>query len=114
MFQVASIDGFKGLKYIGNTLPSNTFVYKLKGKIVNKPTRTSIKIGINKHIEDVWGQYINHSCNPSVIVKNDTLISVKEIRNGDFITFDYNESEENMSNPFYCNCCNKLITGQIK
>ncbi len=113
MFQVTSKNGFKDLIYIGNTIPAGNLLYRLTGEIINKPTRTSIQIGSNEHIIDNLGQYINHSCDPSVKVIGCDLISVKEIKNGDSITFDYNHTEDCMSNPFYCNCCGKIICGRL-
>ena len=113
MFLVADNDGFKDLKYIGdNTLFPGDSVYVLSGELLKEPTRISIQIGPDEHIEDEWGQYVNHSCDPSVKIVNNQLIAVKQIEKGDSITFDYNVSEDHMSNPFYCNCCNKLIKGK--
>lgn len=112
MFQVFDQDGFKDLKYYGKTVQPNNLVYNLSGPILDRPTRTSIQISPAKHIEDEWGQYVNHSCNPSVRVDGNKLIAVKRINPGDSITFDYNETEDLMSNPFICHCCDKLVAGK--
>ena len=109
---VSDTNGFKDLIYTGPQVPSNTVVYILTGAISTGPSRTSIQIGPNQHIEDDLGQYINHSCNPTVKISGYNLVSVKELNPGDSITFNYNDSEALMSNPFYCNCCNKLIGGK--
>ena len=113
MLEVIEINDFKDLKYFGKiTIPANHVVYTLMGPISSSPTRTSIQIGKNKHVEDVLGQYVNHSCNPTTKVVNSQLIALRDLEYGDSITFDYNTNEDHMSNPFYCNCCNKLITGR--
>ena len=113
MFQISEQNGFKSLVYANeDSIEPNRVVYKLKGKILSQPTRTSIQIGKNLHIEDPWGQYINHSCDPNVQVVNNKLISLKPIQKGDTITFDYNQSEDLMATPFKCFCCGKIIGGK--
>ena len=39
----------------------NQVVRTLQGKILSWPTRTSICIGVDKHIEDRFGSVVNHS-----------------------------------------------------
>jgi SET domain-containing protein len=111
MFSVTEENGFKSLKYHGNSVFPGEVLYYLKGPVESEPTRTSIQIGPNKHIEDIWGQYINHNCDPNIKIIDNNLVTLKEINDGDDITFDYNVSEENMASPFVCNCCGKLING---
>ncbi len=113
MFRVIEKHGFKDFKYFGNKIPSNTEVYLLSGDIKDTPTRTSIQIGSNQHVEDFLGKYINHNCYPTVKIVNSKLISVKQINNGDSIIFDYNESEDIISNPFICHCCGKRVLGRL-
>lgn len=111
--KVVDNDGFKDLRYYGETVLSGTVIYELTGSVLESPTRTSIQIGPNEHIEDDLGQYVNHSCDPSVKVVKNKLICLKDINDGDSITFDYNVSETEMSNPFVCHCCDKLISGKL-
>ena len=87
-------------------------IRKLEGDIISQPTRTSIQIGKNRHIEDKVGEYINHSCNPTARVCNDTLISNRDVKEDEEITIDYNLSEDLVSHPFICNCCSKVIAGR--
>jgi hypothetical protein len=37
-------------------------LFKMKGEISAQPTRTSVQIGEDKHIEDPIASHINHSC----------------------------------------------------
>jgi len=106
-------DGYSDLIYVGeDNLAINEVVLTLKGEVSEHPSRESIQIGVNQHILDEFGQFTNHSCYPSCKVKGNQLVGIKEIKNGDSITFDYNESEDELSTPFRCNCCNKLISGR--
>ena len=111
MFKPINNNGFTDLVYFGDTLPIGKIIYVLTGNIINKPTRTSIQIANNYHIEDSFGRYINHSCDPNIKVIGTNLISIKEIKNGDSITFNYNDSEDAISYPFLCSCCNTIIRG---
>ena len=113
MFKIIDQNEFKDLKYYGDTVLLGDTIYNLTGSILPYPTRTSIQIGPSQHIEDYQGKYINHSCDPSVKVVNNKLIAVKQINNGDSITFNYNETEDTMSNPFTCHCCGKEISGKL-
>ena len=89
-------------------------IHILSGVYVKKPTRTSIQIG-DKHLEDRIGQFLNHNCYPnskiSVLDDKPILVAVKHIKTGEEIRFDYNTTEERISNPFNCDCHNKLISG---
>ena len=81
----------------------------------NERNKYTIQIG-TKHMMDDIGKYLNHRCNPNSEIRNgvDTpsLYAIKDIKVGDEVTFDYNTTEEILSEPFYCNCHNKLIKGR--
>jgi SET domain-containing protein len=85
-------------------------IYELTGEIFDHPTRESIHIGNNKHIYDEYGIFINHSFTPNIQVNNFFLIAVKDINIDDEITFNYNETEINMANPFKVN--DILVSGK--
>jgi hypothetical protein len=79
---------------------SNELVHVMSGKMSNVPTRKSIHIGDNMHLEDDFGQYINHSFNPNIKVVGNKLISIQDINMYDELTFNYNDSELEMASPF--------------
>ena len=112
MFKPINDNDFMDLKYFGNDLLIGKIIYVLTGNIIKEPTRTSIQIAENNHIEDSFGRYINHNCDPNIKVIGINLIAIKEIKNGDSITFNYNDSEDIVSYPFLCSCCNKMIVGK--
>ena len=100
-------------------------VTMLEGNTLNYPTRTSIQVGEYQHMESELGGFMNHHCEPNckiivgswqdVTLKlNGVGIKVEAIQNikeGDELTFNYNETEHNISNPFNCRCHDKPITG---
>ena len=103
-------DNYNGI-YSTNTYKINDIVHTLDGPISNIPTRTSIEIGQNKHIEDDLGIYINHSFNPSCKIENGCVVAVKKIDINHEITFNYNVSETSMATPFIDNDTKILVSG---
>ena len=89
-------------------------LFKMKGAILEAPTRTSVQISENKHIEDKLAGCMNHNCSPSAKVDraSQSFISLKDLRAGEEITFNYNQNEDVMASPFICECCRKLIGGR--
>lgn len=58
-------------------------------------------------------EYFNHSCEANVGVKGQiVLVSRKKISVGEELTFDY-DTTEMFSEPFHCNCGQKLCRGII-
>jgi len=106
-------NNFNNLSYIGESLSSDVVIFVLEGKVNGSPTKTSIQIGHSEHIEDNWGRFMNHNCNPNCKIINRKVISIKVINKEDLLTFNYNVSEDKIECPFKCNCCGELITGNL-
>jgi hypothetical protein len=79
-------------------------LYTLSGEVYSEPTRETIHIGDNKHIYDKYGIYINHSFNPNICIKDQSLVALCDIEIDDELFFNYNDTEINMAKPFYVNC----------
>ena len=92
--------------------PINFIIHKLEGDIKDKPTRTSIQIYKNKHIEDKFGIYMNHSFDPNCKIHNSCIQSIKDIKKGDELTFNYNENETKMACPFTDSISGKQVNGK--
>ena len=104
--------GFKDLFYTGSEpIAAGQVVYTLSGPTLTHPTRTSIQVDATHHVEDALGQFVNHHCTPSVKVVGHQLVALRDIHCGDSITFDYNATEDDMSDPFKCSCCDRWIAG---
>lgn len=89
-------------------------LFKLKGEILSHPTRTSVQIGKNKHIEDKLAGFMNHSCraNAKLLKRKQQFVSLRNIPKGEEITFNYNKNEARLASPFKCECCGKKICGR--
>jgi uncharacterized protein len=100
----------------------------LKGLLKPFPSKYSIQINEHNHLhpysEEVeqmkpllW-PYLNHSCNPNAFIDVNTLqlIALRDIKPHEEITFDYEQTELVMKEPFACNCeaanCRKYISGK--
>jgi SET domain-containing protein len=100
-----------------------------------EPTRTSIQVR-NLHLEHYEGGCTNHNCNPNAKVLsimwgldmnayyipfaafaknsklNPVLMASEDILAGEEITFDYEITEEELAEPFKCNCHGRWIRGK--
>jgi hypothetical protein len=79
-------------------------IFAVEGPVVPKPTKYSFAVGLNQHIEPIrkdgisdFGHYLNHSCDPNVVVRpvNDEgplhidVIARRDIRADEELAFDY-------------------------
>ena len=86
--------------------------------IQDKATYQTIQIGKDKHIANLdMLSYLNHSCRPNTVFEAEslTLRAIKNISNGEEITFFYPSTEWILDRPFLCHCgfheCLGLING---
>ena len=108
--EIINNNNFKSL-YSTKAYKKNQIIIKLSGTILDKPTRTSIEIGKDKHIEDELGQYMNHSFQPTCKIENGCVIALHDIEKGTELNFNYNESETKMACPFVDKTTNKMVSG---
>jgi hypothetical protein len=107
----------KTIKIIRNTfgrvavstrsIPKGYLVRVMDGYTVPYPTKTSIRLGDERHMEDNVGRFINHSCSPTlrVDIERAHLWANKDILPNMPLTFDYLASEKTISSPFMCIDC---------
>lgn len=84
----------------------------LQGPVVSKPTQSSIQINTNKHVEDEYGSWMNHSCLSNTIISNNRIVATRNVGIGMELTFNYTRSETELSAPFQCFKCDGLIDGK--
>jgi len=109
--EIKEENNFKGL-FSSEKYAINTKIHKLEGEILNKPSRTTIEIGVGQHINDNYGIFMNHSFEPSCKIDNGYITAIRDIDIGDEITFNYNSSETSMSCPFVDSKTNKMVNGK--
>lgn len=104
-----TIPNAKGL-FATKMYQTGEIIHQLNGFIYSYPTRETIYIGDNKHIDDKYGRYINHSFYPNIMIDQNQIIALCIILPNSELMFNYNENEINMSNPFYVN--DQLVSGK--
>jgi len=111
--------GEKALIATASFMPGETICSFGAGEILDHPTYLTVQVDAGKHItlQPEFLQYINHSCSPNAFFDTThfVLVCVKEIKEGDEITFFYPSAEWHMEQPFACRCqaanCHKYIQG---
>ena len=88
-------------------------ILKIRGKIIDHPSRTSIQIGPNRHVDvEAPAKFINHSCRPNTKIEGENIVALKKIAPGEEITFDYQSNEVELSASFICRECGQWVKGK--
>ncbi|NNC86935.1 MAG: SET domain-containing protein [Akkermansiaceae bacterium] len=82
--------------------PSGMVIYTLRGEATGTRSRESIQVGPGRHVVDGYAQFINHSFSPNLAVRGRDLVAIRDIIPGEEVTFNYLESESEISCPFVC------------
>lgn len=125
MLKVEIVNDYKRV-IAEDDIKNGTVILQLKGIIKTVPNKYSLQLGHERHLyptsegnekmhELVW-PYLNHDCVPNAKIDLDKLrlIAVKDIKKNSEITFDYETTEWEMSNPFQCKCKSDKCRGLIK
>jgi hypothetical protein len=105
------------LKVVATELiPAGAPVIEINGFMTDTPSRFSVQIGANRHIDlddpalvdanperYLW-RFLNHRCEPNAFIRGRELIALETIAEGDEVTFNYNANEYEMATPFECWC----------
>jgi len=92
-------------------------ILTIKGEETSVRDKYTIQVSPNIHISPNKdsGKYINHSCFPNTKVNEERqFIALSDIKKGEEITFDYNSTEDELAEQFYCNCGHKNCRGKIQ
>jgi hypothetical protein len=107
-------------------IAAGTMLYALTGRETDTPTRYSVQIGPARHLDqecardldDVvqhyFWRYMNHSCDPSTVIRDRQVFALRDLMPGDAVTFDYNTTEWEMAEPFACHCRASWCVGTVR
>ncbi|KAK6345690.1 hypothetical protein TWF718_007599 [Orbilia javanica] len=101
-----------------NPIPSNTIIGDFSAATpASEKAYSSVQVSETDHIElnsDLL--YANHSCNPNVVFDTDKgeVRSVRNIQEGEPITFNYLSTEWDMAQAFKCECGSDNCLGEIQ
>lgn len=123
---VRNNDGYKGV-FAKEAIRQDSVIFYLKGSISTLPTRYTIQLGRNRHLNfppirrtnddlDYCWQYLNHSCGPNGYMNTAelTVRAMRDIAPGEEITFNYLTTESRMAVPFECICGSANCFGFIQ
>lgn len=101
-------------------------VMRLEGRATDVPTRYSVQLGPAEHLDPFdlldeqarlqwrgW-MFLNHSCEPNAVIRDRALVALRDIVEGEGITFDYNATEWDMAEPFACHCGSPRCVGVVR
>lgn len=108
-------------------IAATTRLYCIEGEVTAIPTRYSVQIGPDTHIDlspdydlyeildRYYWRFMNHHCEPNTRIRDRDVIALRDIDVWEEITFNYNTTEYAMAEPFRCRCgsprCHGLIAG---
>ena len=109
----------------GEDIKKGEFITRFKGKpkfllVTNKKESLSppnwVGIAKNHWIEPEKPQkFINHSCNPNTSIKGKvSFVALRDIKEGEEITFDYSIIEGDNRWEMKCNCGEKNCRGTVR
>ena len=84
----------------------------VEGEEIKTPNRYSVQVSALIHVnvkEPVM--YINHKCDGNIQLKERAFYALKQIRVGEEITFNYNDTERVLAEEFKCFRCGQLVKG---
>ena len=107
-------------------VPADAFLFHLDGMLTDVPTRYSLQVGDATHVDLPEGypaeaildrfawRFMNHSCEPSVVVRDRAVFALKPMESWQEITFHYNSTEYEVAEPFDCHCGSPHCDGRIQ
>jgi hypothetical protein len=107
-------------------IAEGTHVLTITGRETQVPTRHSVQVGASLHLDQecardeldlvrrYFWRYLDHSCDPVAVIRDRELIALRDIGEGDGVTFDYNTTEYDMAAPFRCHCGSVRCVGMVR
>ena len=108
-------------------VPAGTLLFTLEGELTATPTRYTVQLDADRHVdmpagsplEEVLDRYywrfMNHACEPTAVIRDRSVLSLRPIPAWSQITFHYASTEYDMAEPFACECgsgrCDGVVQG---
>jgi len=117
---ITTEDKGQGLQSLVN-FSKGDIIFKFSGTIQYEQSLYTLQVKPNVYIYDpiIMGKIL-HSCDPNMfcIMDNFTFIAKKDIKAGDMLYMDYEQTEDYLYNKFICKClnnnCRGLIAGKLE
>ena len=109
VFDVRTNNGFAGV-FAAKAIRKGERVFPVEGPMQDFPSRYSVQVGRDRHIEagpenPPW-KFLNHSCDPNLALDTEAraFYALREIDAGEELRFNYLTTEWDMATPFECHC----------
>ena len=98
-------------------------ILEVRGDVITEASKYSIQVSSDMHIEpsalptnleffdDYLWPFLNHGFEPNAMMQGRQLIAIRDIAEGEEITFDYNTNEWDMATPFECMATGRKVRG---
>lgn len=103
-----------------------THLFRLNGREIAAPTRYSVQVSATLHLDQdcardefelvrrYFWRYLDHACEPTTRISDREVIAVRNIAEGEGVTFHYCTTEYDMASPFDCLCGSARCMGVIR
>jgi hypothetical protein len=103
-----------------------TRLFRITGREIASPTRYSVQVSATLHLDQdcardefelvqrYFWRYLDHACEPTTRIANREVIAVRDIAEGEGVTFHYCTTEYDMASPFTCHCGGPRCMGVIR
>jgi len=94
-------------------------LYSFVGKVLEKPNMFTVQLSETAHVECEGGpEFTAHSSDPNAMLELEgttlKLVSIRSIKAGELISFNYCSTEWEMNCPFQCKCGTTQCFGEIR
>ena len=107
-------------------IPKGTTLFRLIGRDRKTPTKYSVQVSATIHLDPdctrdkaelvrrYYFRFLDHACEPTVQIRDREVIAVRDIAEGEGVTFHYCTTEYEMASPFDCRCGSPRCMGVIR
>lgn len=108
-FQVDKNGHGEGATYSRFSFASGELVYTVRGEATPERTRHTIEVAPGEHVYDAYARFINHSFTPNLRLEGRDMFALQDIAIGVELTFNYLDTESEISAPFVCHDTGKPV-----
>ena len=103
-----------------------THLFRITGREHTSPTKYSVQVGASLHLDQdcardefelvrrYYWRYLDHACEPTTRIRDREVIAVRDIAEGEGVTFHYCTTEYDRASPFDCLCGSPRCMGVIR
>lgn len=107
-------------------IPNGTRLFRISGREHAAPTKYSVQVSATLHLDQdcardeselvrrYYWRYLDHSCEPTTRIRDLEVIAVRDIAEGEGVTFHYCTTEYDMASPFECRCGSPRCMGVVR